>query len=75
MKEADLAGKGYFTDATGAQAIIFMLKLIKNKKLYFVTIFSIVLFSLMDLYKSIIFGDFFNTLDNGIIYKTNLIMS
>ncbi|EOS60221.1 hypothetical protein C815_01601 [Firmicutes bacterium M10-2] len=41
-----------------------MHKLIKNKALYYFTVLSILTFSMLDLFKSIIFGSFFNTLEN-----------
>lgn len=41
-----------------------MHKLIKNKALYYLTIASILAFSMLDLFKSILFGRFFNTLEN-----------
>lgn len=41
-----------------------MSKLIKNKPLYCLTILSILTFSMLDLFKSIIFGQFFDTLEN-----------
>ena len=41
-----------------------MHRLIKNKALYYLTIASILAFSMLDLFKSILFGRFFNTLEN-----------